>query len=66
MKTHIGFSPWSVTDYNGGVTRDDNNLYLFGGNFKLFLELRQTSNESGALLQGLKNGPCFGVRLVFL
>jgi len=65
MKTHIGFSPWAETDYNGGVTRDDNNLYLWGGNFKLFTELRQTSGESGALLHGLKNGQVLAFNLCF-
>jgi hypothetical protein len=47
LKTHLGLSPWVVTDYNGGVYKDDYNLYLYGGNAKLFLELRQI-RENGA------------------
>ena len=57
LKTHIGFSPWAVTDYNGGITRDDNNLYLWGGNVKLFMELRQ-KKENGA-----KNGQLLSLNL---
>jgi len=59
LKTHIGFSPWAITDYNGGVTRDDNNQYLWGGNAKLFMELRQTK-ENGA-----KNGQVLNLNLCF-
>ena len=79
MKTHIGFSPWAVTDYNGGENRDDYNLYLFGGNFKLFLELRQTDGENdeinGHVLSlslcfydtlNIPNTPGFDVNTIFL
>jgi hypothetical protein len=48
LKAHLGFSPWAVTDYNGGVNKDDYYLYLFGGNIKLFLELRQAKEDGGA------------------
>jgi len=49
-----------VTDYNGGINRDDYNLYLFGGNIKLFTELRQVK-ESGSMKNGqaLTLGLCF-------
>jgi hypothetical protein len=60
MKTHLGFSPWAVTDYNGGIDRDDYNLYLIGGNIKLFLEMRQTNEDSGA-----KNGQVLSFSLCF-
>jgi hypothetical protein len=60
LKTHLGFSPWVVTDYNGGVYKDDYNLYLYGGNVKLFLELRQT-NEDGSP----KNGHALNLSLCF-
>jgi hypothetical protein len=48
LKTHAGFSPWVIADYNGGVNRDDYNLYLIGANVKLFAELRQRTEESRA------------------
>ena len=48
VKAHIGLSPWAVTNYNGGINRDDYNLYSFGGNIKLFLELRQKKEDDGA------------------
>jgi hypothetical protein len=66
LKTHIGFSPWVVTDYNGGEInpntgeKDDYNLYLFGGNIKLFMEMRQM-NEDG----GMKNGHVLALSLCF-
>jgi len=65
LKTHIGFSPWAVTDYNGGEynengEKDDYNLYLFGGNIKLFLELRQINEEGGK-----KNGHFLAFSLCF-
>ena len=65
VKTHIGFSPWAVTDYNGGEynekgEKNDYNLYLLGGNFKLFLELRQMNDENGA-----KNGHVLSLNLCF-
>jgi len=59
LKTHIGLSPWVVTDYNGGINKDDYNLYLYGGNVKLFLELRQIK-ENGA-----KNGHVLNLSLCF-
>jgi hypothetical protein len=55
LKTHLGFSPWAVTDYNGGVNRDDYYLYLLGGNIKLFLELRQMK-EAGGARDGVHSG----------
>jgi hypothetical protein len=65
LKTHLGFSPWAVTDYNGGEynekgEKDDYNLYLFGGNFKLFMELRQMSEDGGK-----KNGHVMAFSLCF-
>jgi hypothetical protein len=60
LKTHLGFSPWAVTDYNGGVNRDDYNLYLLGCNVKLFMELRQTKEEDGT-----KNGHALSLSLCF-
>jgi len=62
FKTHIGLSPWVVTDYNGGINRDDYNLYLFGGNFKLFFELRQMNNEGEGVM---KNGHVLSLSLCF-
>jgi hypothetical protein len=59
LKTNLGFSPWAVTDYNGGVNRDDYNLYLFGGNIKLFLELRQKKEDSAKNGQTLAFSLCF-------
>jgi len=58
LKTHLGFSPWAITDYNGGEVnpgtgeKDDYNLYLFGGNIKLFMELREINEEGSALTSG--------------
>jgi hypothetical protein len=60
LKTHLGLSPWAITDYNGGVNKDDYYLYLFGGNIKLFLELRQTE-ENGEM----KNGHALNLSLCF-
>jgi len=60
FKSHLGFTPWAVTDYNGGIYRDDYNLYLFGGNIKLFLELRQMNGESV-----MKNGKNLSLSLCF-
>ena len=45
LKTHLGITPWAVANYNGGITKDDYNLFLFGGNAKLFLELRPKKEE---------------------
>jgi hypothetical protein len=45
-KFHIGFTPWAVADYNGGINRDDYNCYLIGGNIKLALELRQIKGDT--------------------
>jgi len=59
LKTHFGLSPWVVTDYNGGIFRDDYNLYLYGGNVKLFLELRQIKED------GAKNGQLLSLSLCF-
>jgi hypothetical protein len=59
LKTHLGFSPWAVTDYNGGVNKDDYYLYLLGGNIKLFLELRQIKDG------GTKNGQTLALSLCF-
>ena len=47
LKTNLGFTPWAVTDYNGGINKDDYNLYLFGGNIKLFLELQRMRENKG-------------------
>jgi len=58
LKTHLGFSPWAVAGYNGGVDRDDYNLYLFGGNIKLFLELKQ-------MMENKKNGQAIALSLCF-
>ena len=74
MKTHLGFSPWAIIDYNGGEInhntreKDDYNLYLFGGNIKLFMELREIIEESGALTSGaltsgVNNGQVFSLSL---
>jgi hypothetical protein len=52
MKTHLGFSPWAITDYNGGINKDDYYLYLIGGNIKLFLELRQIKEEGDNIRKG--------------
>jgi hypothetical protein len=65
LKTHLGFSPWVVTDYNGGEynekgEKDDYNLYLFGGNFKLFMELRQMNEDDV-----MKNGHVLAFSLCF-
>jgi len=66
LKTHLGFSPWAITDYNGGEInpntgeKDDYNLYLWGGNFKLFMEFREM-NEDG----GVKNGHVLAFSLCF-
>jgi len=60
MKTHLGFSPWAVTDYNGGINREDYNLYLFGGSFKMFFELQQIKEESG-----VNNGQSLSLSLCF-
>jgi hypothetical protein len=60
LKTHLGFSPWAITDYNGGVNKDDYYLYLFGGNIKLFLELRQMNKDGNA-----KNGQALSFSLCF-
>jgi hypothetical protein len=59
LKTHLGFTPWAMANYNGGVDRDDYNLYLIGGNFKLFLELRQKKEE------GAKNGHALALSMCF-
>jgi len=64
VKTHIGLSPWAVTDYNGGINRDDYNLYLFGGNFKLFMELRQIKEEDG-VGNAANNGQSLSLSLCF-
>jgi hypothetical protein len=61
MKTHIGFSPWAVTDYNGGINKDDYYLYLIGGNFKLFLELQQMKEEG----EDIKKGQSLSLSLCF-
>jgi hypothetical protein len=47
-KFHIGFSPWVIADYNGGINRDDYNCYLMGGNIKLALELRRLMGDPRA------------------
>jgi len=60
LKTHIGISPWVVTDYNGGKYKDDYNLYLYGGNIKLFLELRQIKEDNSA-----RNGHVLNLSLCF-
>jgi len=60
LKTRLGFSPWAVTDYNGGVNKEDYYLYLFGGNIKLFLELRQSKKDSAA-----GNGQALALSLCF-
>jgi len=74
LKTHLGFTPWAVTDYNGGIDKDDYNLYLFGGNIKLFFELRRkreegggivASNGGGAASRGAKNGQVLALSLCF-
>lgn len=46
LKTHIGLSPWTVATYNGGENKDDYNLFSFGGNVKLFFELREMKENS--------------------
>jgi len=50
-----------VANYNdAGVNRDDYNLFLFGGNTKLFLELRQMKeNNSTKNTQALDMSLCF-------
>ena len=58
LKTHIGFSPWAVADYNGGVIKDDFNLFSFGGNVKFFLELQQIREDA-------KNGQALSFNLCF-
>jgi hypothetical protein len=58
VKTHFGISPWAVTDYNGGVNREDNNQYLWGVNTRLFFELRQMNNEDV-----MKNGQVMSLSL---
>jgi len=60
LKTHLGFTPWSVANYNGGVDKDDYNLYLLGFNVKLFLELRQMKDNSP-----MKNGHALAMSLCF-
>jgi len=59
LKTHLGISPWVITDYNGGINKDDYNLYLYGGNVKLFLELRQIKED------GAKNGQVLNLSVCF-
>jgi len=74
LKTHFGFSPWAVTDYNGGINKDDYYLYLFGGNIKLFTELRQAKENGQALTLSLcfydtwniPKTPGFDVNTLFL
>jgi len=68
LKTHLGLSPWVITDYNGGIYKDDYNLYLFGGNIKLFLELRQIKEDDDAYSgahSGAKNGHVLSLSLCF-
>jgi hypothetical protein len=60
LKTHIGFTPWVMANYNGGVDNDDHNLFLFGGNIKLFLELQQIIDNTG-----IKNGHALALGLCF-
>jgi len=64
VKTHLGFSPWAVTDYNGGTDREDYNLYLFGGNFKMFFELLQVKEED-SVNNGVINEQSLSLSLCF-
>jgi len=64
LKTHLGFSPWVITDYNRGITKDDYNQYLLGGNIKLFMELRQINEDDGAY-SSPKNGHVLSMSLCF-
>jgi len=59
LETHLGLIPWAVACYNGGDNKKDHNLYEFGFNFKLFLELRQKEND------GTKNGHALALSLCF-
>ncbi|MDR0447508.1 MAG: DUF3943 domain-containing protein [Treponema sp.] len=62
LKTHLGFTPWAMANYNGGANRDDLNLYLMGGNFKLFMELQQMKDDGDG---GKKNGQALALNLCF-
>jgi len=64
LKTHLGFSPWVVSDYNRGITKDDYNQYLMGGNIKLFMELRQMKENDG-VYNVAKNGRALSLSLCF-
>jgi len=60
MKANFGMSPWAVANYNGGITKDDYNLFLFGGKAKFFLELRPKKEEGDRKNgQDLKLALCF-------
>ncbi|MDR1862287.1 MAG: DUF3943 domain-containing protein [Treponema sp.] len=45
FKFHLGFTPWAVADYNGGINRDDYNCYLLGVNTKIAMQLQDLRNE---------------------
>jgi len=72
LKTHLGFSPWVVTDYNGGINRDDYNLYLLGGNIKLFFDMMRANGHTLSLslcfydMLNIPNTPGFDVNTLFL
>ena len=60
LKAHLGFSPWAVTNYNGGINGDDYNFFLLGGNLKLFLELQQIKEDDSK-----KNGHSLALSFCF-
>ena len=60
LNCNLGFSPWAVAGYNGGEETDDYNLFVMGGNIKLFMELRQIKNSSSTKnTQALALDLCF-------
>ncbi|MHC6204415.1 DUF3943 domain-containing protein [Breznakiellaceae bacterium SP9] len=62
LKFHVGLTPWAVTDYNGEIDKKDYNVYLYGANAKLSLELRQIT-ESDWLAERETQGTVFALNL---
>jgi len=58
--SYFGLTPWANAGYNGGVDKDDYNLFSYGANIKLFLELRQMKED-----QPMKNGQSLALALCF-
>ena len=60
LVSYLGFTPWANQTYNGGIDKDDYNLFSYGGNIKLFLELRQMKENIP-----MKNGQSLTLGLCF-